>query len=84
MDHKPMNELADEMTALKLQIEIGANYAHYKDASKTYIVRNLVVIEATEEIGVVYQANYGPRLMFVRPASEWLAEVDGHARFTKV
>ncbi len=84
MSHKPLNELASEMAALKELIEIGGTYTHYKDATKTYIVRNLVVIEADDTIGVVYQGNYGPRLMFVRPATAWLEEVDGAPRFQKV
>ena len=79
-----MNELAEELAVLKDQIEVGSSYCHYKDTSKSYTVRGLVVIEATEEPGVLYQANYGPRLTFVRPASEWLSEVDGVKRFRKV
>ena len=84
MSHKPLNELAEEIAALKEQVEIGANYVHYKDPSKQYTVRGLVVIEATDQIGVLYQANYGPRLSFVRPASEWFERIDGAPRFKKV
>ena len=85
MDNKrPMNELADEITKLKKEITVGANYAHYKDPSKTYTVKGFAVIQATQVIGVVYQTNYGPKLTFVRPASEWLDVIDDIPRFRKL
>ncbi|MEK7063255.1 MAG: DUF1653 domain-containing protein [Patescibacteria group bacterium] len=84
MSHKPLNELAEEISAYKDHIEVGTTYVHYKDSTKTYIVRGVVVIEADDSIGVLYQAQYGPRLSFVRPVSEWLAIVDGKPRFSKV
>lgn len=76
MAHKPMNELADDIASYKDKVVIPGTYVHYKDATKTYTVRKLVIIEATEEVGVEYQANYGPHLTFVRPISEWLESVD--------
>jgi hypothetical protein len=75
MGHKPMNELADDIAQYKDKIAIPGTYVHYKDATKTYTVRKLVIIEATEEVGVEYQANYGPHLTFVRPIKEWLEDV---------
>ena len=83
MGNKPMNELADSIAAYKELIDIPGTYVHYKDATKTYTTRKLVIIEATEEVGVEYQANYGPHLTFVRSATEWLEEVDGVPRFKK-
>jgi hypothetical protein len=70
-----MNELADDIASYKDKIVIPGTYVHYKDATKTYTVRKLVIIEATEEVGVEYQANYGPHLTFVRPIKEWLEDV---------
>lgn len=81
MDKKPMNELADEIAKFKELIEVGATYTHYK--GPTYTVKGFVVTEDNSAIGVLYQANYGPRLNFVRPATEWLEEVDGVQRFKK-
>lgn len=83
MTHKPQNELAEAITTLKDKIQVGRRYCHYKDPSKTYTVRAFVVIESTDSIGVLYQAEYGPRLSFVRPATEWLEEVKGVPRFRK-
>jgi hypothetical protein len=63
-------------------------YKHYKSRSKIYKVQGFVVIEATNTVGVLYQAQYGQRLTFVRPLSSWLAEVDvkgkKHLRFKEV
>lgn len=83
MGHKPMNELADMIAAYKDKIDIPGTYVHYKDPTKTYTTRKFVIIEATEEVGIEYQANYGPHLTFVRPVTKWLESVDGAPRFKK-
>ena len=83
MGTKPMNELADEIATYKDKIDIPGTYVHYKDSTKTYTTRKFVIIEATEEVGIEYQANYGPHVCFVRSVKEWLAEIDGIPRFRK-
>lgn len=84
MDNKrPRNELADEMSELKEKIQIGARYIHYKNDESTYTVKGLVVLATQGEpgvIGVLYQENLGPKLTFVRPASEWLDKVDHNGK----
>lgn len=57
------------------QVTFGATYRHYKSRSKHYQVQGLVIIEATNTVGVVYQAQYGERLSYVRPLGNWLGEV---------
>lgn len=58
------------------QVTFGGLYKHYKSHTKIYKVQGFVIIEATGSVGVLYQAQYGQRLSFVRPLSNWLAEVD--------
>jgi hypothetical protein len=59
---------------------------HYKKPENLYTVIDLAILTETNEVGVVYRAEYGKRLLFVRPLAVWLqhAEVDGKqvARFT--
>lgn len=76
MAHKPEWQLIEEIGRYASAIQIGARYSHYKDPRKTYTVKDLVVIESDESIGVLYQADYRAGLTFVRPASEWLEEVE--------
>ncbi|MEN9390134.1 MAG: hypothetical protein RLZZ283_234 [Candidatus Parcubacteria bacterium] len=83
MDHKkPEEDLQREIEEAQKQITVGAKYEHYKSADKTYTVLGFVVIES--EIGVLYHANYGKNLTFVRPVREWLDPVDGKPRYRKL
>ncbi len=76
MDHKPEWQLIEEIGTYAGQIKVGSSYSHYKDSTKNYTVRELVIIEGTDEVGVVYQANFHAKLIFVRPAREWVEEVE--------
>jgi hypothetical protein len=91
-DELPQEEYEASMVAKRLEasrvVTLGNVYRHYKSENKLYVVRDLIIIEATGEIGVVYQAQYGEKLTFVRPLGDWLseAEVDGRSvlRFEEV
>ena len=81
-------ELEQRLRDAANQIVISGNYAHYKDPMKTYTVLQLAIIEATNEICVIYRANYGKKLTFMRPISNWLAPADWNGatvpRFTLI
>lgn len=68
------------------QVAVNALYRHYK--GNVYKVVGLAILESTNEICVIYTAQYGTQLTFVRPVSVWLeqVEVDGKTlpRFAKV
>lgn len=57
----------------KEKIVIGGVYKHFK--GRFYKVLNLATHSETEEPMVVYQALYGDKLIWVRPAIMWLEEV---------
>ncbi len=68
---------------LKSQLEAGYRlvpkesvWVHYKDPLSCYIVNKLVIIEATERVGVAYQIDEDPELIMIRPLDEWLNEVE--------
>jgi hypothetical protein len=71
-------------------VEIGSTYVHYKNLSHEYTIVDLVIIEATEEIGVVYQAEYEDLkgIRFLRPISVFTEKVtiDGRSvdRFVRI
>jgi hypothetical protein len=64
------------------QIDVGAYYEHRN--GQLYRVLGLGFIEANNELAVVYQAQYGEKLMWIRPLTNFVEEVDGKPRFRKV
>lgn len=84
--HKPEAVLVKELAEAAKQITVGAIYRHYKQ--QNYTVLELAVNEADSQLYVVYQMNYGARLICLRPVKSWLetVEVDGRTipRFKKI
>lgn len=79
-------ELSRRLTEAAQAVSVGADYIHYK--GKLYTVRDLAILESTNEICVIYQAQYGNRLTFIRPVSDWIKDVQWQGetltRFTKI
>lgn len=86
--HKEQLELAKEIEKAKLKVTVGARYWHYKGKDKVYEVIGLGFLEANDELCVIYQAQYGERLTFLRPVTIWLEQVEWEGktvpRFTKL
>lgn len=78
--HKPLEQLRSELKDAEHRVKVGGTYAHYKDPSKHYQLSKLAVLEATDEIAVMYEALYAPGIIFVRPLSDWLAQVEHQGR----
>jgi len=51
-------------------------YRHYKSPDMTYKVVAIVIQEADNRPAVVYQAEYGEKITFVRPLSVWFQTVE--------
>lgn len=88
MEHLSQRELKERIEKAEADVVVSGRYTHYKDHSKTYIVKDIVIVEATNEPAVIYQAEYGEGITFSRPLSEWLEEVEWKGemvpRFIKV
>ena len=88
MAHKPLEELAKKLVNAGREVEVGARYVHYKDRAKEYRVKSLAILEATEEVGVIYEAQYDTHISFIRPLADFCALVDVAGvpapRFTKL
>jgi hypothetical protein len=78
--HKPQEELIASLKQAKSKIKLNSVYFHYKNPDKHYKVIGFVIIEATDEVGVLYQAQYGEDLTFVRPVSAWLEKIEQNGR----
>lgn len=85
--HEEQFRLKAELEQAQTQVEIGAQYRHYKAAHKIYTVLNLAFQEEDNELCVIYQADYEERLIFIRPLLSWLEMVEWRdqtvPRFTK-
>lgn len=86
--HKEQLELRKEIEEAKTKITVGAQYHHHKSKDKVYKVIGLGFLEANDELCVIYQAQYGERLTFLRPLTVWLEEIEWEdkivPRFTKI
>lgn len=69
-------------------VTVGARHYHYKNKNQTYKILLIALREEDCEPCVIYQAEYGERLTFIRPVASWLEtiQVDGRPtkRFTKI
>lgn len=74
MAHVSEAELTQLLVGARSKVSIGSTYRHYKGGE--YIVRDVLIIEADESVGVVYVAQYGERITFVRPLESWLETVE--------
>ncbi len=71
--------LADAQTRVPLGL-----YAHYKNGNQ-YLVTGHAISRYSGEVCVLYQAQYGKKLSFVRTLEEWfLLGAGGELRFQKV
>lgn len=82
----PQSQLSAKLVQAARQVTVGARYEHYKQLS--YKVLALALREDDGEPCVIYQAEYGDMITWIRPVSGWVEEVliDGQKvrRFTKV
>lgn len=87
MAHMTLEQLEQKRNEARKYIEIGALYYHYRDNTKLYKIIDLGIQEATEDVCVIYQSQYGENLVWVRNLDSWqeLVEVNGKkiARFQK-
>lgn len=86
--HQEQLELKKQIDTAKTKVTVGARYWHYKSKDKVYEVIGLGFLEANDELCVMYQAQYGERLIFLRPLTAWLQQVEWEGktvpRFTKM
>ncbi|HMS23789.1 MAG TPA: DUF1653 domain-containing protein [Candidatus Saccharibacteria bacterium] len=75
MTHKGKETLLAELEKAKTLVTVGGYYTHYKSPDKQYKVTQIAILEATDELCVIYQAQYGEKLSFVRPLTSWLETV---------
>lgn len=87
-NHKPEAELARALQLAATQVKVGAQYAHYKNPDLVYKIVGHVILEATDEPAILYQAQYGKKITYARALSIWLETVEWQGktvpRFVKI
>ena len=85
-DKESQAELSLRLVKARENVVVGARYQHYKQLS--YLVTDVALWEATNEACVIYQAEYGDQITFIRPLTNWLETVDVEGvqipRFNKI
>ena len=83
-----MNILKNKIEKAREKIEIGGIYYHYKDPNKKYIVLQIALLENSQNVAIVYQAEYGDKIIWIREIDNFLqvVEINGkkQQRFTLV
>jgi hypothetical protein len=74
-EHLSEQELSAQLEKAHQRVKVGALYAHYRDLKNPYRVVGLGIIEATEEVGVIYQKDVGSKITWVRPLNSWIEKV---------
>lgn len=85
-EKETQTQLSASLIQATHQVVVGARYMHYKQL--TYKVLAIALREEDNEPCVIYQAEYGDRLTWIRPVANWIedVEVDDKTikRFTKI
>lgn len=76
MGHSSHEDLVKALSEAEKLIKVGDTYFHYKHPDQFYKIESLGFLEATEEVCVCYRWLYGPKLLFIRPISNFLSEVE--------
>ena len=71
---KTQQELAALLIDAAIKVTVGARYEHYK--KQTYTVVALALREEDCAPCVVYRAEYGDGVTFIRPVTNWLETVE--------
>ena len=86
--HEEQLVLIKDLDAASDKVTVGATYYHYKSNNKVYQVVGLGFLEESDELCVIYTAQYGKGLTFIRLVSVWLETLDWNGkivqRFTKL
>jgi len=80
MDKLPLSELTQRVSNAKDTIPVGSKWLHYKGGK--YIVIDHVIIELTNEVGIVYISAENPTVKFLRPLVVWQQAVEWEGQKT--
>lgn len=79
MAHRDRRDIVGELS--NVTIKPGQRYQHYRTQG-IYMIKDIAVLEATEELAVVYFDESFPELIWVRSLADFASEVGDRVRFS--
>ena len=76
MAHIEDSVLRARITEAETLVPVGSRYCHYKNEEHAYLITGFAILEANEEVGVLYKAEYGEHITYIRPLSSFLETVE--------
>lgn len=76
MSHISEEELLQKLATAEERLDLDAKYYHYKSPEKYYTIIAVALDESTSEPCVVYKAEYGEELIWVRTLEKFFEEVE--------
>ncbi len=67
--------LEAKLTQAQQLVKIREHYVHYKNPNNKYVVLTIGLDEQSEEVSIIYQAEYGKELIWIRPLADFLGTV---------
>ncbi|MEP7103412.1 MAG: DUF1653 domain-containing protein [Candidatus Dojkabacteria bacterium] len=85
MAHLGPDEIGNRLKDAEKLVDKTSKYFHYKTPDKYYSIEGFCIIEATEEVGVLYRGLYKDfeNIVWLRPLSVFLEEVDVDSKKVK-
>src|SRR5579871_6228159 len=77
--HKSEEELSRELAEAAKLVPVGRAYVHYKhpDWAHRYVIVGYAILEATDEVAILYQPMYmRERIIFARALRIWQENVE--------
>jgi len=75
-NHSSEDVLFERLISCHDKVVVGGTYYHYRKPLDYYKVLAVALDEATEKIVVIYQAQYGKNLTWVRDIDKWCERVE--------
>lgn len=76
MEHLSELELRHRITEAAALVDTGARYAHYKHPEQAYTVVGFAIREDSQEVCVIYRAEYGEQIPFIRTLVSFVGSVE--------
>ena len=75
VEHASQHSLAVKLLKASKAVPVNSMWVHYKKPNLHYKIVGHAVLESTDEIAVLYKAQYGESLTFIRPVENFLDTV---------
>lgn len=73
-DKPPFSALEERLTVAAQAVPVGSHWRHYKGGE--YVIAGHAIIEATNEVAIIYTSLAHPAVTFMRPLTVWNEQVE--------